>query len=89
MNRRERAAVSHPSFRVRAGQAICAATGSQPWTFATGSSVQSLPAVANGVVYAGSGDGNLYAFDLAGGLAAPVRPNPSSLRPNYSLPEQR
>jgi hypothetical protein len=41
------------------------------------------------VVYAGSGDGNLYAFDLAGGLAAPVRPNPSSLRPNYSLPEQR
>ena len=40
---RARPAVSHPSFRVTAGLAICAATGSQPWTFATGSAVQSFP----------------------------------------------
>ena len=35
------------------------------WTAATGGSVGS-PAVANGVVYVGSGDTNLYAFDAAG-----------------------
>ena len=36
------------------------------WTGATGNAVQSSPAVANGVVYAGSLDGKLYAFDAAG-----------------------
>jgi hypothetical protein len=33
-----------------------------------------LPGGANGVVYSGSFDGNLYLFDLAGGLAAPGPP---------------
>jgi hypothetical protein len=37
------------------------------------------------VVYAGSLDGNVYAFDLTGGLAAPVRPSPRSLHPDYRL----
>jgi outer membrane protein assembly factor BamB len=36
------------------------------WTGATGSFVESAPAVANGVVYVGSGIGKLYAFSAAG-----------------------
>jgi hypothetical protein len=39
--------------------------------------------VAGGVVYAGSNDGNVYAFDLSGGLAAPARPATASLHPGY------
>jgi outer membrane protein assembly factor BamB len=45
--------------------------------------------VANGVVYVGSDDDNLYAFDLTGGLAALARPARSSLYPDYSLRQQR
>ncbi len=38
------------------------------WTAATGGVIgESSPAVANGVVYIGSADGKLYAFDAAGG----------------------
>ena len=36
------------------------------WTAAAGSAVVSSPAVAGGVVYVGSGDGDLYAFDANG-----------------------
>jgi outer membrane protein assembly factor BamB len=36
------------------------------WTGATGDYVSSSPAVANGVVYVGSGDHNLYAFSAKG-----------------------
>src|SRR5215472_16220935 len=38
------------------------ATLVQAWTATTGSSIDSSPAVANGVVYVGSWDGKLYAF---------------------------
>lgn len=38
------------------------------WKFHTGGSVTSSPAVANGVVYVGSADHNLYALDSATGL---------------------
>jgi len=41
--------------------------------------------VANGVVYVGSYDDNLYAYDLAAGPIAPPRPDPATLRPNYGL----
>jgi len=41
--------------------------------------------VANGVVYVGSYDNDLYAFDLAGGSSAVTRPNPASLKPNRHL----
>jgi outer membrane protein assembly factor BamB len=51
--------------------------------------VESSPAVANGVVYVGSADGNVYAFDLAGGTAAIKRPAPAQLHPNYTLRPQR
>jgi serine/threonine-protein kinase len=39
------------------------------WTAATGDGVASSPAVAGGIVYVGSNDGKLYAFDAAGGAA--------------------
>ena len=41
------------------------------------------------MVYSGSFDGNLYLFDLAGGIAAPGPSSRTSLHPNYSLREQR
>jgi outer membrane protein assembly factor BamB len=40
------------------------------------------------VVYTGSDDGNLYAFDLADGTAAVKRPAPARLHPNYALRPQ-
>src|SRR5439155_5076618 len=44
------------------GQALC-----QPlWTGTTGSTIESSPTVANGVVFIGSDDGKLYAFPAAG-----------------------
>jgi hypothetical protein len=36
-------------------------TGKEKWRFATGDRVDSSPAVANGIVYVGSEDKNLYA----------------------------
>jgi outer membrane protein assembly factor BamB len=37
------------------------------WTYATGNSVESSPAVADGVVYVGSFDGNVYALNATTG----------------------
>src|SRR4051812_40538695 len=42
------------------------ATVAQSWTGATGAAIASSPAVAEGVVYVGSNDGKLYAFDATG-----------------------
>jgi outer membrane protein assembly factor BamB len=47
--------------------ALNAATGAQLWSFTTGGFVNSSPAVANGVLYAGSNDSNLYAVNAATG----------------------
>ncbi len=62
------------AFDAAAGDATC--TGTPPsrtctplWTAATGGSVESSPAVVAGVVYVGSDDKKLYAFDAAGGNA--------------------
>jgi eukaryotic-like serine/threonine-protein kinase len=41
--------------------AVDAATGAKLWSDRTGNQVFSSPAVVNGVVYVGSGDGNMYA----------------------------
>ena len=49
--------------------AIDRATGTQRWKFATKGPVHSSPAVANGLVYAGSVDGKFYAVDTATGQA--------------------
>jgi eukaryotic-like serine/threonine-protein kinase len=68
--------------------ALSAATGTKLWSFTTGNFVESSPAVANGVVYIGSGDRNVYAFDLAGGTADAHRPIAEELTPNYALRPQ-
>ncbi len=39
----------------------------EAWTGLTGSDIDSSPAVANGVVYVGSADGKLYAFNATSG----------------------
>ena len=46
--------------------ALDASTGAELWSYTTGSDVDSSPAVAEGVVYVGSNDHNLYAFHLPG-----------------------
>lgn len=48
--------------------------GAEQWRFETGSYVKSSPTVADGTVYVGSGDRNLYAVDAA----TPGAPTPSS-----------
>ncbi len=55
------------------------------WSYATGDIVSSSPAVANGVVYLGAFDQNIYAFDLPGGSSAVARPEPFALKPDRSL----
>ena len=53
-----------------------------------GSTIDSSPAVADGVVYVGSYDGNLYAFGLPSDqmskdFSPPERPNPSCWLPTF------
>jgi outer membrane protein assembly factor BamB len=40
----------------------------EDWSFTTGSTVTSSPAVANGVAYVGSGDNNVYALNGSTGV---------------------
>ncbi len=47
--------------------ALNASTGTKLWSFATAGPVYSSPAVANGVVYVSSTDGNLYALNASTG----------------------
>jgi len=47
--------------------AFNAATGELLWSAPTGFTIDSSPAVANGVVYVGSYDNYVYAFDAATG----------------------
>jgi outer membrane protein assembly factor BamB len=54
------------------------------WTATTGGLVDSSPAVANGVVYVGSDDKKLYAFDAAG--VSNCSGTPKSCSPIWSAP---
>jgi outer membrane protein assembly factor BamB len=55
--------------------AFDAGTGAVRWTAINSSApVISSPGVANGLVFVGSGDGNLYAFDAAGSLGCSGTP---------------
>jgi outer membrane protein assembly factor BamB len=66
--------------------AVNATTGAELWGFSTASGFgTSSPAVANGVVYVGGDDGNVYAFGLTGGSAAVRRPSAGELHPDYVL----
>ena len=47
--------------------ALNANTGAVLWSYATGGSVDSSPAVANGVVYVGSDDNSVYALNAKTG----------------------
>ncbi|MGZ4946331.1 MAG: outer membrane protein assembly factor BamB family protein [Halobacteriota archaeon] len=47
--------------------AVSALTGEKVWSYTTGGSTNPAPAVANGVVYAGSGDTYVYALNAATG----------------------
>jgi outer membrane protein assembly factor BamB len=47
--------------------ALNASTGAKLWSYTTGNSGFASPAVANGVVYIGSGDGNVYALNASTG----------------------
>ncbi len=44
--------------------ALNAGSGSELWTYSTGSPIEGAPAVADGRVYAGSDDHDEYAFAL-------------------------
>ena len=47
--------------------ALNAATGAKLWSYATGDTVDSSPAVASRAVFIGSADKNVYALDAATG----------------------
>jgi len=45
--------------------AVCQPNCQPLWSYATGDTINSSPAVANGIVYVGSDDHSLYAFDAS------------------------
>jgi len=49
------------------------------WTAATGAVIEGCPAVASGVVYVGSYDDNLYAFNAASGALLWSAPTGNSI----------
>lgn len=68
--------------------ALNASTGALLWLYPTGSTIDiSSPAVANGIVYVGSGDGNVYAFSQIGAAEqeAVQKTSLKQLRPDFSL----
>jgi hypothetical protein len=56
-------------------------TGEKIWSYQTGGEVESFPSIANGVVYVGSGDSNVYAF------GSTTDPQPSPPLPSPTVPE--
>lgn len=52
------------SFSDKSVHAYNASNGTELWKYTTGDYVYSTPSVANGKVYVGSDDGNVYAFHL-------------------------
>src|SRR5438046_2810818 len=72
------AAVGHSHRRQRV-----LVPGSVDWLAQTGDVVEASPAVADGIVYVGSNDGGVYAFDATSG--APVWKSPTG-GPVFSSP---
>lgn len=73
--------------------ALSASTGKRLWSYTTGGYLEGSPTVANGIVYLGSDDGNIYAFglshDASGAEEDSKRPDPRTLRPDFSLKSGR
>ncbi len=70
--------------------ALNARTGALLWSYPIGEFVWSSPAVVNGVLYIGSDNDNAYAFGLHNGdegkrEGGSSRPDPRTLRPDFSL----
>jgi outer membrane protein assembly factor BamB len=66
--------------------ALNASTGALVWSYATGGAVESSPAVADGVVYVGSEDGNVYAFGSVHDVAVTsVVPSKTVVGRGYSV----
>ena len=54
--------------------AFDAATGKLRWSSLSGDAIDSSPAIANGVLYIGSNDHKLYAFNASGCASASCSP---------------
>jgi outer membrane protein assembly factor BamB len=67
--------------------ALDARTGARLWSYETGDVVPGSPTVANGVLFFGSYDTNVYAFEVSGmdTAASASRPDVKNLHPNFSL----
>ena len=69
--------------------ALNATTGATIWKYTTGGPVFSSPAIANGVVFVGSNDGNVYAFGSAVSQPSPSptqTPSPTASQSPSSSP---
>ena len=55
------------------------------WQYVTGNAISSTPVIANGLVYIGSWDNNLYSFGLGVSNTGSEKPRLGSLKPNLSL----
>ncbi|MFZ2451920.1 MAG: PQQ-binding-like beta-propeller repeat protein [Methylovulum miyakonense] len=80
-----------PSYHLNKIYALDAATGAQKAAFPTGAETYGNPVVADGVLYFGTGDGLVRAYDLEPGnistaSKANIRPDPRRLTPDYKLP---
>ena len=61
--------------------ALNATTGALLWDGTTSSFISSSPAFADGVIYVGSYNQNVYAFALPVGTATRTQPQPGQVRP--------
>lgn len=68
---------------------LSAASGAKAGSFTGGTAIDSSPAVANGVVYVGTIDGDVAAFGLAADTSTVARPAIRNLHPDYSLRRPR
>lgn len=58
--------------------AVNAKTGQQIWNYTTGDEITSSPAIADGVLFIGSFDNNVYALNISGGNPLIPKTNPNS-----------
>jgi hypothetical protein len=72
--------------------ALNASTGAQIWNYSTGSYIRASAAVANGVIYVGAGNGNIYAIGTpqpSPSTTPNPSPSPSPTPSTSSTPNQK